>query len=441
MAVFKLIQSGRCNCGAGASSEACKCVRDDRYTFSFRFRGKQYTRRTDATTKEAALKLEANYLKLCRSQSLETQMAVLKHLNSDESRMRRVCSSLGEVKAAYMKSFNQWKTSESGSWRNVTSLDLVVAYGLDLWTVNEGGRKGVKKGAKVADVDRIDKLSTGVLTDKLVRDYFLARQKSAGIATDAVVRLCHPAHVGFNGTLNHARDLFGENARRYAFADLSLPDLSGFLKEPLLIQKQAKPEPFSMPEFSELCALFDGLKEAEPELWLMNLIHRQTGLRPRYVMSLRGSWLEAGSAGTWFIKIKDRMEEGWGKKEGTDDQLIPLTPELHAEIVKRGDGLIVAGTQPQVARDALQKRHKALIKRTVKDEGSHGQGYYRYRDTVACVLGHLYGVEAARLALGHKTSLTTLTHYCQDLPDVSDLMRSELAAWLNLPSIRRKMAA
>jgi hypothetical protein len=337
-----------------------------------------------------------------------------------------------------MKAFNQWKTSESGSWRNVTDLDLVVAYGMNLWTVNDGGRKGVKKGAKVADVDRIDKLSTGVLTDKLVRDYFLARQKAAGIATDAVVRLCHPAHGGFNRTLKHARDLFGENARRYAFADLSLPDLSGFLKEPLLVQKQAKPEPFSMPEFAGLCELFDGLKEAEPELWLMNLIHRQTGLRPRYVMSLRGSWLVAGSAGTWFIKIEDRIEEGWGKKDGTDDQLIPLTPELHAEIVKRGDGLIVAGTLPQVAREAIQKRHNALIKRTVKDEGSHGQGSYRYRDTVACVLGHLYGVEAARLALGHKTSLTTLTHYCQDLPDVSDLMRSELSAWLNLPSIKRR---
>jgi integrase len=93
-------------------------------------------------------------------------------------------------------------------------------------------------------------------------------------------------------------------------------------------------------------------------------------------------------------------------------------------------GLTIGGTLSDTARAALQKRHNALIKRTVGDEGSHGQGAYRYRDTVASALAFVQDVSAAQKALGHVTSLTTLQHYARALPGVSEAMKAELSAWL-----------
>jgi integrase len=343
--------------------------------------------------------------------------------------------------AAYEGHWHLWLSSRTAARRNVTDLALVCAYGKDLWTINDGGRKGVKVGARVPDLDRIQKLSCGVLTEGLVESYFVARQSEAGLTGGQMVNIEAVQNAAWNKTLGHACDVFGEDARRHAFKGLSLPDVSGFVKAPRLPEVEALPEPFSAVEFAELCGTFDALRVSQPDLWLLNLITRQTGMRPRYVMGLRGSWLVEGDGGRWFIELKSRPEEGFGKKKGrksaTLNQLIPVTDMVRAEIQRRGPGLTVGAALGKSARADLGREHNALIKRVVKDEGSHGQGAYRYRDTVACVLGFLLGLEAAQRALGHKTALTTLQHYTRDLPRVSDLMRAELAAWLELPSMRR----
>jgi hypothetical protein len=416
MAVFKLLTK------AG--------VRDERYTFSFRFRGKQYTRRTDATTKTKALEIERAFLKKCRSESVDDQLAVLNYLNSDDSRMRRVCASVGEVRRAYTEKAHVWMESKGGAMRNSTDLALVCAYALDLWTVNDGGRKGVKMGARVPDLGRIDALSCGVLNQKLVTAYFLARQREAGIATDEVVWLPNRKNESFNRTLKHVRALFCQAAMLHAFKDLSLPDLTPFMKAPLLRTKAKLPEPFSQTQFATLCRRVQALRRVDPDLWLLNVIHRQTGLRPRYVMSLRGSWLERGEGGKWMIKICDRDDEGWEKKDGTLNQFIPLSDALARVILAKGMGLTVAGEETETKRVLLQKRHNRLIKEVAGNVGSHEQASYRYRDTVASVLGFVKGVKGAQEALGHACELTTLKHYCRALSGVSKRMRFELRAWL-----------
>jgi integrase len=427
MAVFKLLQGGRCKCGAGAESDQCVCPRDDRYTFSFRFRGKQYTRRTDATVKAKALEIERAYLRGLQGDRCEE---VLSFLNGDDSRMRRVCASLGEVMDAMDQHWRLWLKSEVAARRNVNDLALVCAYALDMWTVNEGGRKGIKKGARVPDVARIRALSCGRLTRDLVRSYFLARQKEAGLATEAVVWREAPQHAAWNSTLDHACDVFSSSAREHAFAGLRLPDLTEFLKAKRLPEAEALPMPFSAVEFAALCGKFDKLKEVEPDLWLLNVISRQTGMRPGYVMGLRGTWLVEGEGGRWFIELKTRADEGFDKKLGTLNQFVPISEALRAEILARGQGLTLGAGLTETGRVALQKRHNALIKEVVGAVGSHTQGAYRYRDTVASALACLRGVEWAQKALGHVTALTTLQHYARALPGVSDQMRAELAAWL-----------
>ena len=427
MSVFKLIKGGKCICGAGAESESCTCERDRRYTFSFRFRGKQYTRRTDTESIVKARALEAAFVKGLGSDRCDE---ILAFLNSDDSRMRRVCASVGDVMQAYRDKWQLWLKSETPALRNVNDLALVCAHALDLWTVNEGGRKGIKVGVKVPDLERIGALSCGRLNRDLVRAYYLARQKSAGLATDEVVWRAAPQHSAWNSTLDHACDVFSSSAREHALAGLRLPDLSEFVKAKRLPEEEALPAPFSAAEFAALGIAFEEVREAEPDLWLLNVISRQTGMRPAYVMGLRGSWLVEGNGGQWFIELKARPDEGFAKKVGTLNQFIPITAALRAQIQARGQGLTIGAGLSETARAALQKRHNAIIKRTVGDEGSHGQGAYRYRDTVASALAFLRDVQAAQKALGHVTSLTTLQHYARALPGVSDAMKAELAAWL-----------
>jgi integrase len=361
---------------------------------------------------------------------------VLAFLQGDESRMRRVCASIGDVWDAYEVGWKHWLKDEKCARRNLNDLALVIAHALDFWTVNEGGRRGTKVGAEVPDLVRIRALSVGRLNKDLVRGYFLSRQVEAEIAAEdeagKPMLMWREAeeHAAINSTLDHACDVFSSSAREHAFDRVKLPDLTEFLKAKRLPEGEALPSPFSSVEFAALVAAFAAVREAEPELWLLDTIHRQTGMRPVYVMGLRGSWLVQGEAGQWYIELRARPEEGFAKKRGTLNQFIPITPALRDLIAAQGHGLTIAGTATTTARLALRKRHNAMIKATVNDEGSHGQGAYRYRDTVASILAHLRGVDAAQWALGHTTSTTTLRHYARALPGVSDLMQSELSAWL-----------
>jgi len=428
-----MIKGGACKCGMGAQAGACKCERDERFTFTFRFQGKQYTRRTDCTNRAGAEKLEKAYLKGLRS---ERGAEVLAFLQGDASRMRRVCASVGEVWDAYDAGWARWLKDGQAARRNLNDLALVMAHGLDLWTVNQGGRPGTKVGAKVPDLARIKRLSAGRLDRDLVRSYFLARQVEAEIAATGAdgqpVLMWREAveHAAINSTLDHACDVFSSAAREHAFHEVKLPDLSEFLKAQRLPEGEVLPAPFTSAEFAALIAAFDAVRETDPDLWLLDLISRQTGMRPSYIMGLRGSWLVQGEAGQWFIELKARAVEGFSKKANTLNQFVPITPAIQALIAAKGEGLTIAGTASETARMAVRKRHNATIKAIVGQEGSHGQGAYRYRDTVASSLACLLGVDAAQWALGHTTTTTTLRHYARALPGVSDLMKHELRAWL-----------
>lgn len=426
-----MIKGGRCVCGHGAKAPFCKCERMENYTFTFKFQGKNYTRRTDCTNKIDALKMEKAYRKGLAS---TRKNEILAFLQSDASRMRRFCASIGDVWDAYEAGWRQWMKNEQTARRNLTDLALVIAHALDLWTINEGGRRGTKVGARVPDLKRIRAVSVGRLNKELVDAYFLARQIEAGIATETVPpkinRRAHEAHAGFNSTLGHARDVFGSSAQQLALGHLNLPNLTEFLKTKELEEGESLPSPFRSADFAALCQTFDALRETEPDLWLLNVISRQTGMRPQYIMGLRASWLEEGESGQWWIRLESRPGEGFEKKRGTLNQTIPITTELRDLIAARPEGRVIAGDAHDTARENLCKRHNHLIKTQTNDLGSHSQGAYRYRDTVASALAYLRDVEYAKWALGHTTSITTLKHYTHALTGVSDQMKHELRAWL-----------
>jgi hypothetical protein len=420
MAVFQLYKQGKCKCSADPA--ACKCERV--WVYQFRFEGKQYTRR--APNKAKAQQLEAAYRRELESKRSDE---VLAFLRSDDSRMRRVNSSIAAVGEAYMTLATWVKPHvRRANWNRLMQC---CAWSWDMWTENTGGKRGVKVGEEVPDLEKIGAVSVGKIdSESFVEDYFLHRQQDAGLATDHLYLAAAEEHATWTSVLKQGLDVFSSMSMKRAFKGLSVPDMQRARKADKPKSGARRPEPFSSQQFADLCRHFDSLRLSDPDFWLMNVIHRQTGMRPKYVMGLRGSWLQEGAQGKWFIKIIDRPAEGFEKKDNTLDQFIPITAELRDLIAARGDGLTIMAGGTITARKLLQKRHNLELKTVIDAVGTHGQGVYRYRDTVASALTYLLGLDAAQWALGHTTSKTTAEHYSSALPGVSDLMQSELAAWL-----------
>ncbi len=172
MSVFQMPKSGKCQC----QQTPCKCPKT--WAYHFRFQGKQYTRR--APSEKEARKLEKAYLQQLNS---ARSASILAFLDSDASRMRRVSARIGSLMDAYAEAWPRWLKKEAIARRNLNDLALVIAYALDMWTPNPGGRQGTKKGAPIPDLERIRALSAGRLNRELIYAYYLAKQIEAGIAT------------------------------------------------------------------------------------------------------------------------------------------------------------------------------------------------------------------------------------------------------------------
>lgn len=313
---------------------------------------------------------------------------------------------IGEIIAAAEDERNLVNKRREQQVRMVSSLRRVLAFAMDLWTVQRTRRKGVKIGARVPDSVKIDALPATVLNAETVRRYFCAR---LGVQRINWLELYENA-VSVNATLHYARLIFMGKMRAVKLVDLELPDVSGFMR--LSLKEDAgKPEPLTAEEFEKVVAHFDALKETRPELWRVNLVIRQTGLRSlSSAMQVHRSWLR-------------RLKDGaWLSVTGKTSYTIPVSEELAREI-ERCEGPLF----PEAARAALLREHTERLKALV-GAGSGGQVNHRLRDTVASACWSWLGLEAAQEALGHKSPLQTLNAYASRM-DVSEAMKRELQAW------------
>lgn len=449
----------------GCPKVDCECPQSPFYSFFFRFYEptpegglvtKPYFRTTIFTTEKDAMRLA---VKAMDDKLKAAQAGQRAWIDGDVSRRRRVLSKITEVATCYLERCGVWRkscraangsfsamTACDAAWRATSDLYLFGALSQDLWMVNEGGRSGVKVGARVPDKAKIGELSAGMLNAKSVRAYQLARQKVYGIAhagAKEVALIEHEKHVGINSTLRHVWELFSEAAMRHAYEGrVKLPDMAEFMDEALLLPEPdevREPEPFVGDVFDKLCAKFDALKKSEPNLWKLNLISRQTLLRPAFVLALSRESLVMidGHASVAVYSRAHSSEERMGKPS----QYVPITDEVLEVLNATAPGERVVGHGlPEASLVALQDRHNAIIKE-IAGGRRYGQGAYRYRDTGGSVLMKVGGVKVARDALGHKKSETTLDHYAQALPAVSARQRHELRAWLPVEKVATKAKA
>jgi integrase len=226
-----------------------------------------------------------------------------------------------------------------------------------------------------------------------------------------------------NSTLRQARTMFSRRAMAYLYGDIKLPDVTGFMTEPMLPVEDAEPDPVREREFAAMMA---AAAEAPEEIALVNMILRQTGLRSGSVEALRADWLEQMRDGYWLhVRVR---------KGRTAMYSVPITEELAAKILERKDAPAVVlpeGTAAQ-RHELVHKAHNEWLKRIIGGSGERVQGNHRLRDTVATALLSWLGMEAAKLALGHADEKTTQRHCARLRMDVSEEMKAELVAWTRL---------
>ncbi len=413
--VFRPFKTGfRCSCGAAVKRRWDECTCPDAwrrpdYYFKFVFRGKQVLRTTGLTTKREARDLAQKTAEVLVGPEANVFKNAL-----DLTARRRVFASIAEVIKAY-EARSVTLVAETTGDRNVRSLRRVLAFARNLWTEDHGRIPFVGRTEKVVDKVRIGELSAGVLTDDLVMAYFSA-------ACGGTVDFSEPDedNVTINSTLEKARCVFARPARMLKMKHLALPDMNGFLTHPLLPEFDVEPEPVKAPEFAVMVAEARALPADDTRAWI-NLVLRQTGIRSGSLVHLHQDWLEKFEDG-WTLHV--RVVKG-----GTARYSIPVSDEL-AELLQGRKGYLLPGDEKE--RKRLVSEHSKWLKTILPETSSRSeQGNHRLRDTVAGIVLGMLDREASSAMLGNSRKVNA-KHYARLRINVSDLMRTELAAALRL---------
>lgn len=234
--------------------------------------------------------------------------------------------------------------------------------------------------------------------------------------------------------LNQARAAFGEDARRCyrrgpkvegaKTKGWEMPDLTGFLEEPGF-NSEAKQhvdiEPAVLKEMDKQAR--EELREKNPRLWLVHLLHKFLGLRNSEIEDARVGWFipvrwEEGRPIQWMMEISKRL----GYQPKASEGSVPLKREVAAELLAafkllkidpEGDLLqhVIPAAHPTERHDVIYKEHAAFIRRFLPGEDFSKAGYELRRWAFRTVQSKYGSREVARAFLRHAMPADAGRHY------------------------------
>lgn len=412
----------------------------------FTWRGKQYLRNTGETTERAAEVKERKFRAGLESEHWERALEALDSVRmraESGDKMERLFAAwdadwmaaprADAAGAARPKGWMMVRQAgaEKECRRCLNELINVLAYAKDLWTTVEQGRWKKKHSVEVPDRVAIGRLSiTSALCGETVRAYLRKRAEEECGAVSWVER--RPEHQRINAMVRNARDMLRPKVWAHVYEPAGLkrpPRLEEFLKFDLLREEEGEPEPLTAEEFERVlkaAAKLDVSESVEErELGLVNMLMRQTGIRPASIEAARGHWLEHRHDGWWLVLRS--------VKSGTRKYEVPVSDELakrfEDRIAKLGPNcfLILPTGNPRERARLVDERHNVFVKGILGLVG-RGHGAYRLRATAAAICRSWLSLDVAVEMLGHEDEKTTRKHYARVRQNVSELMKSELAA-------------
>ncbi len=312
----------------------------------------------------------------------------------------------------------------------------------------EEGRKAVARGpvAKVADVmallersgeDRLWEAGTArtygsalmtlarVVDEKAPREVSLAAVLCAGTierfyalkqgrsTVNWLARL--PENGGANSVVRNVKSIFQDRMLKF-MTHLRLPDLTELVKAHYLKEEATEFEPWEEAVYQAMVVAADGLREVEPELWLVNAMLRRLGLRDAELLAARREWIEleyewpADGMGppmmVAVLVIKDRPDGAFPfqvLKHGSGRRL-PLDSELAGLLLGREGWLVGAGLSDSGRHELIYRRHSQWMRPFVGEEAAKTN--HQLRKYAGSKVFTAHGLEAAAYFLGDSISTT-----------------------------------
>lgn len=202
----------------------------------------------------------------------------------DGAKLRRavVMATIGEILAAHECAEKAGrlgvKPRVAAGYRHALVRVVAWAHGLLEQADGDDARRWPDEAA-------VARLPASVLTEDLVAEFEARYVASAGgdyLARDRRRR-------GVEALLRNARAMLGDLR---IYRGLELPKLKGFLEAKIRRGPKVRHEDLSDAAVAEMAAAAQELREQEPALYLVHLLHRHLGMRNDEIVNARREWVE-----------------------------------------------------------------------------------------------------------------------------------------------------
>jgi len=274
--------------------------------------------------------------------------------------------------------------------------------------------------ARVVDADaplnvRVDSMLSEATLERFYADGQREHHRGTGVNWKDSL----PCNGGLNSTMRNLKSLFRARVVKIKYKDLKLPDLRVLSEFPLLRFHEEGFIPWPVEIYEAMHAASVALKEIpeKRELWLVNAMLRRLGLRDEELREAKREWIDvryefpADGMGPpvrrAFLRIQNRGQEFAILKHGAARSL-ELDSELQDLLLQRTGYLIADGWAPSARYDLIYRVHNKWLRQFIPDRV---KGNHELRMHAGSIVYTLYGVEAAKAFLGHKSVMTTERYY------------------------------
>lgn len=287
-----------------------------------------------------------------------------------------------------------------GSWATVGEVLAVLEHGDKVVDGNtlRTYKSAILRLARV--VDEVRPFEVGmdrVLCRATVERFLSLGQGRDGRGVNWVDAL--PVNSGLNATVRNALALMSHRER--LMPGLKVPEVAEVRKLPKLREPRHGFVPWPAGVFEQMKAEVEGLRETQPELWLINVCLRRLGLRAEELLAARREWIEQDGQGRWCLVIKDRPD--WQVLKHGKPRRLLLDAELAGVLLGRAGFLIADGLGETARYDLIYRRHSELLRRWIPDRTKSN---HELRMHAASQVYMQQGLGAAAYFLGDSASTT-----------------------------------
>jgi hypothetical protein len=250
-----------------------------------------------------------------------------------------------------------------------------------------------------------DRQSTSVLTADLVREFEQQRIRDCGGGHAAVQRTLFSTA----SYLRQARAIFSRSKLKF-YEDINLPDLSGFLREPVDQPRRTRPQPLDLASLRLMVAARGALATKDPGAYVANLMFSCWGMRDIEIVAARTHWIEAG-----VMHIIDRPNENFYPKgcEGSFEVAAAVVDEILRFQDMCVDGYLVPGRNATERYKAVYRRHSQWVSQWIKNRTKTSYELRRYAGSRLLDMGAT--IMDVRDFLRHRDVRTTQQWYAYRL--------------------------